>query len=201
MTHLAAAKRCLKDELPDYAAGRLPQAVALIWDRHVAVCDRCRAQVVQEHRLQQALAGVPDLPPGLLNHLLQLGVPTTELTAHEPIGRTFPSFHRGPVDLPRPLPMVSPSAPPQHRSPVRTALVVSLAVGASAAAAWGFAGGGPTLAEPSSPTAVIGQPSPAPGADDGTGTSMLATWYGVGTPTPPAASVRQARADTAESRP
>jgi hypothetical protein len=45
----------------------------------------------------------------------------------------------GVADALAPVPTVPPTAPPLHRSPMRAAVVASLAAGASVAAAWGLA--------------------------------------------------------------
>ena len=127
MTWLAAPRRCLGGELPEYAAGRLPAPMALVWDRHVAVCERCRSAVASERRLQALLTGGPAVPSALLASLMSLGA---QATTSRPVVPPPPRAS---------LRTVNPWAPPVHRSPVRSALVATAAAGASAAAAWGLA--------------------------------------------------------------
>ena len=65
----------------------------------------------------------------------------TRLGSRAPFGAasSFGSALSRPTGPPAPLMTVRPSAPPLHRSPMRAAVVASLAAGASVAAAWGLA--------------------------------------------------------------
>lgn len=210
MNRLTAARRCLQDELPDYAAGRMSPTAAIAWDRHVAVCDRCLQAVAAERRLQQAMTGAPSMPAGLLASLMQLAAePGAGAVPPPPApSRRIPVGFHLVATAPAPLPTLSPSAPPMHRSPVRTALVVGFAVGASAAAAWGLAGGSASLATnlgtSPQPATVIGH-TIAPDTPAPVGGSPLSTSWRVGptagSPGVAATSGAVNGQNTAESRP
>jgi hypothetical protein len=123
-----------------YVDRDLPAGVLLGCDQHVAVCGSCRAAAEDERRLLESMrrSTTPCLSSSLQSALLELAASAA------PVGE-------------RPhLPVVDPSAPALHRSPVRAAVLAGLAAGASAAAALslgvagvGSSGPGPTA--PSSP--------------------------------------------------
>ncbi len=161
--------RCLDDELFEYAAGRLPAPRLVIWERHLAVCDLCASGLQRERRLRVALAGAPSMPGDLRSALLALG------RAIDP-----------PVAAPsgsEPLALLSPGAPPCHRSPLRATVVAAAAVGVSAAAAWSLSVMG-APATGSSPRYAArdaaASPSPSPTALSGAATSTVG-WMPVGT--------------------
>jgi anti-sigma factor RsiW len=127
-----AGSRHLDDLLSAYADRNLPAATLLACDRHVAICPGCRDAVDGERRLLQSLrsSATPPPPSRLEMALLDLAV------------CAMPDV---PTRRPSPISVVGRSAPPLHRSPVRAAMLASLAAGASAAAAWsvGVSGVGP----------------------------------------------------------
>lgn len=131
--------------LSAYADRSLPVATLLACDQHVAFCPSCREAVAAERRLLSSLrtAATPELSSRLESALL--GVAVFALPAEA-------------TRRPSPLAVVGRSAPALHRSPVRAALLASLAAGASAAAAWsvGFSG-----ADPSGASLPIQLPSTA----------------------------------------
>lgn len=151
-------------ELPEYAAGRLAPQRRAAWDRHLVSCAACRAAVQEERRLQAALAEGPRLPGELRGALLALAArpePQPEVFA-------FP----GPTV---PLATLAPSAPPVHRSVLRSAVVAAAVAGASAAAAWSLGlAGGSTGVGPRPATLVAPTTSPGGGARGiGPGTSLI----------------------------
>lgn len=124
--------RHLDAMLSAYADRSLPAATLLACDQHVAICPGCRDAVDAERRLLSSLrtAATPELSSRLESALLDLAVYAVP---------TLPTKRLSP------LAVVGPSAPPMHRSPVRAAMLASLAAGAAAAAAWsvGVSGVGP----------------------------------------------------------
>ena len=141
----AVRSRHLEAMLSAYADRSLSPAVLLACDQHVAICPGCRAAVDAERRLLSSLrtAATPGLPSRLEWALLDLAV-----HAVPPI----------PAGGPPVLPVVNRSAPAMYRSPVRAALLASLAAGASAAAAWSLGVSGPGAAGAS--LTVVRLPSP-----------------------------------------
>jgi anti-sigma factor RsiW len=122
-TRSAVASRHLGAMLSAYADRSLPAATLLACDRHVSICPGCRDAAEAERRLLRSLRSdaTPELPSGLESALLCLA---------------FYAEPSAPTRPPSPLVVVGRSAPAMHRSPVRAALLASLAAGASAAAAW-----------------------------------------------------------------
>jgi Putative zinc-finger len=123
-----------------YVDRDLPAGVLLGCDQHLAVCGSCRAAAEEERRLLASMRSTttPCLSSSLHTALLDLAASAA------PMGQ-------------RPhLPVVDPSAPALHRSPVRAAVLAGLAAGASAAAALslgvaGVGGSGPGPTAPSAP--------------------------------------------------
>ncbi|MBP6995271.1 MAG: hypothetical protein KBB39_03915 [Phycicoccus sp.] len=121
---------CGADELSEYAAGRLSPARVAAWDVHLQDCARCRYALAEEQWVRDRLAaGGPSMSGGLHSSLLALArsgpavpVPTAE--------------QRVPRPGTEPLPVLSPTAPPAHRSALRSTAFAAAAVGASVAAAW-----------------------------------------------------------------
>jgi hypothetical protein len=145
--------RCLGDELPEYAAGRLPLERQWAWDRHLVACQVCGHAVAQERRLRSALAGAPSMPGDLRTTLLALG---SRLGEHAPSPATTPQ--------PRPLALLAPSAPACHRSPLRATIVAAAAAGVAGAAAWSLTViGGPATARPALSTTTTPAVRPASG--------------------------------------
>jgi hypothetical protein len=123
-----------------YVDRDLPAGVLLGCDQHLAVCGSCRAAAEEERRLLASMRSTTTPCPSssLQSALLDLAASAA------PVGE-------------RPhLPVVDPSAPALHRSPVRAAVLAGLAAGASAAAALslgvaGVGGSGPGPTAPSTP--------------------------------------------------
>lgn len=135
MIALPRPNRCRLDELPDYVSGQLTAQRTLEWDRHLIACVTCQHAVAGERRLQTLLAaGCPSMSGSLHAQLVALAssVPAPALAD---VG------HRsGPY---APLEMVAPSAPPAHRSPLKSAALATAAAGATAAVAWTLTLAGP----------------------------------------------------------
>lgn len=124
MIHLSRPSRCRLDELPDYVSGRLSAQRTLDWDRHLISCVGCQHAVAGERRLQSLLAsGCPSMPGSLHAQLVALASSMTGPAMAQTSERA-------------PLEMVPPSAPPAHRSPLRSAALATAAAGATAAVAW-----------------------------------------------------------------
>ena len=147
----ALGSRHVLPVLSAYADRTLPAAALLACDRHVAICPRCQCAVEGERRLLSSLrtAATPRLPSRLESALLELDLSAGPAAVPAaPVGLAH-----------RRLAVVGRSAPPMHRSPVRAAMLASLAAGASAAAAWSMgvsgvsaspASQGPRVAAPAS---------------------------------------------------
>ncbi|EAQ00031.1 RNA polymerase sigma-70 factor [Janibacter sp. HTCC2649] len=124
MIHLSRPSRCRLDELPDYVSGQLSLQRTLDWDRHLIMCVNCQHAVAGERRLQTLLAsGCPSMPGSLHAQLVALASSMTGPAMAQTSERA-------------PLEMVPPSAPPGHRSPLRSAALATAAAGATAAVAW-----------------------------------------------------------------
>ena len=150
--------------LSAYADRSLPAAALLACDQHVAICPGCRGAVDAERRLLRSLrsSATPELSSRLESALLGLAVYDVSMV---------------PTVRPSPLPVVGRSAPAMHRSPVRAALLASLAAGASMAAAWsvGVSSAGSTAA--SLPVVPLTFPAAVANSASGNGESSQATSY------------------------
>ena len=147
--------RCLGDELPEYAAGRLSLERQWAWDRHLVACQVCAHAVAQERRLRSVLAGAPSMPGDLRSSLLALGS-TLAASATAPATTAHPR---------PPLVLLAPGAPPCHRSALRATVIAAAAAGVSAAAAWSLTIiGAPTAVRPGLGTTTVPavQPAAAP---------------------------------------
>lgn len=157
--------RCLGDELPEYAAGRLPVDRQWAWDRHLVACQVCGHAVAQERRLRSVLAGAPSMPGDLRSSLLALGSDLASRAGERPAAPHPPA-----------LALLAPSAPPCHRSALRATVVAAAAAGVSAAAAWSLTViGSPAVVRPSvaTSTAPAVQPLSAPTTPSpGTGSAV-----------------------------
>ncbi|KGN33948.1 hypothetical protein N802_07485 [Knoellia sinensis KCTC 19936] len=121
---LSRPARCRLDELPDYVSGQLSAQRAHVWDRHLITCVGCQHAVAGERRLQALLAsGCPSMPGSLHAQLVALASSMTGPAMAQTSERA-------------PLEMVPPTAPPAHRSPLRSAAMATAAAGATAAVAW-----------------------------------------------------------------
>lgn len=137
----------LRGHVRAYVDRALPPAVLHLYDRHLVACMMCRAAADQERRIVAALrADARALPRTLRSSLMSLALePTPEPSPTPgpriPLGPLAARGGRGALapGVPEPLSTVPPSAPALHRSPMRAAVVASLAAGASVAAAWGLA--------------------------------------------------------------
>jgi hypothetical protein len=133
----------LRNHVRAYVDRALPPALLHLYDRHVVCCTMCRAAADQERRIVASLRADTGVPMSLRSSLIGLASapPPPEPPSHSgpriplpPIGFRMPS-----APSYDPVPTVSPSAPALHRSPMRAAVVASIAAGASVAAAWGLA--------------------------------------------------------------
>ncbi len=135
----------LRGNVRAYVDRALPPAILHFYDRHVVVCVSCRAAADQERRIVASLRSDSGHVPGALRSaLMELAarapepIPSASSGPRIPLG---PLATRGAASwaIPERVPTVSPAAPALHRSPMRAAVVASLAAGASVAAAWGLA--------------------------------------------------------------
>ncbi|MDV3221420.1 hypothetical protein [Intrasporangium sp.] len=167
----------LRGHVRAYVDRALPPAVLHLYDRHLVACMMCRAAADQERRIVAALrADARALPGSLRSSLMSLASePTPEPSPTPgpriPLGPLAARGGRGALapGVPAPLSTVPPSAPALHRSPMRAAVVASLAAGASVAAAWGLAvsplpgGARPAAVRVPAGVASIGAVTYAPG--------------------------------------
>ena len=125
----SARTRHVDAVLNAYVDRTLPAATLLVHDQHVSICHACRGAVDDERRLLSSLrtAATPDPPRRLESALLGLAIHAVPVA---------------PVGMPPRLVVVGRAAPAMHRSPMRAAMLASLAAGASAAAAWSVGVGG-----------------------------------------------------------
>ena len=140
---LSRPNRCRLDELPDYVSGQLSAQRTLEWDRHLIACVGCQHAVAGERRLQSLLsAGCPSMSGSLHAQLVALAssMPAPAAAGLHDHSRAY-----------SPLEMVAPSAPPAHRSPLKSAALATAAAGATAAVAWTL-----TLAGPGAVGSTVG---------------------------------------------
>jgi hypothetical protein len=135
----------LRGHVRAYVDRALPPAILHLYDRHVVVCISCRAAADQERRIVASLRSASShVPWALRSALMELADTIPEPVSVRSSGPRIPLgplAARGTVSwaVPEPVPTVSPASPALHRSPMRAAVVASLAAGASVAAAWGLA--------------------------------------------------------------
>jgi anti-sigma factor RsiW len=155
---------CLDRELTEYAAGRLPEPRSKAWDRHLVACASCTRAVAQERRLQSLLVDdTPSMPSSLRGALLALSLPPAAGAATLP-RRSEPGA--------APLATLAPTAPPVHRSVLRSALVAAGAASITTAAAWSLAvGNSASFSAEGAPTTSA---SPTAPAAAGTSTAAVA---------------------------
>lgn len=133
---LSRPNRCRLEELPDYASGQLSAQRTLEWDRHLIACVGCLHAVAAERRLQTLLsAGCPSMSGSLHAQLVALASSMPLAPPAVPSGQRRHEY--------APLQMVAPTAPPVHRSPLRSAALATAAAGATAAVAWTLTLAGP----------------------------------------------------------
>jgi len=133
----------LRGQVRAYVDRSLPPAVLHLYDKHLVCCTMCRAAADQERRIVASLRADTGVPTSLRSSLIGLAASPPPMEAPQsptpripmpPLGFRMPSgASRDPV------PTVRPTSPPLHRSPMRAAVVASIAAGASVAAAWGLA--------------------------------------------------------------
>ena len=139
----------LKGYVRAYVDRALPPAMLHLYDKHLVCCTVCRAAADQERRIVASLRSDTGVPMSLRSSLMGLGAaPVGEpQPAPSPPGRSNgPRIPLTPIGFRMPstpsydpVPTVRPTAPALHRSPMRAAVVASIAAGASVAAAWGLA--------------------------------------------------------------
>jgi hypothetical protein len=116
---------------------------------------------MEEQRLRAALAGGPPPPGSLRGALLAM--------ATVPV----PAPPTAPFEAVVPLVTLAPTAPPVHRSVLRSALLAAAAAGASAAAAWSLSLAGAPGTVTVRSTAFLPSPASSSGARAAGGTSAL----------------------------
>jgi hypothetical protein len=137
----------LRGQVRAYVDRALPPALLHVYDRHLVCCTICRHAADQERRIVAALRSDTSVPTSLRSSLIGLAAsPPPMEEPLQPSGYRIPSVPLPPPGsrMPsgasyEPVPTVRPTAPPLHRSPMRAAVVASIAAGASVAAAWGLA--------------------------------------------------------------
>lgn len=135
----------LRGHVRAYVERSLPGPVLRVFDQHLVACEVCRALTDQERRIVASLRSETGVPQSLRSALMGLadGIPLGP--APVPIAPARTRLHLSELSLRERAPMtrerlatVPPTAPALHRSPVRAAVVASLAATASVAAAWGL---------------------------------------------------------------
>lgn len=137
----------LKGYVRAYVDRALPPAMLHLYDKHLVCCTVCRAAADQERRIVAALRSDTGVPMSLRTSLMGLGATAGDAPAAFPApASSGPRIPLPPLGLRMPsapshdpVPTVRPTAPALHRSPMRAAVVASIAAGASVAAAWGLA--------------------------------------------------------------
>ncbi|MFM6849801.1 MAG: hypothetical protein ACKOVB_11950 [Terrabacter sp.] len=133
----------LKGHVRAYVDRALPPALMHLYDKHVVCCTTCRAAADQERRIVAALRADTGVPMSLRTSLMGLAAAAPAQAAPAPSGPRVPApplgFRMPSTPSYEPVPTVRPTAPALHRSPMRAAVVASIAAGASMAAAWGLA--------------------------------------------------------------
>ena len=126
-----------------YVDRALPPALLHLYDKHVVCCTMCRAAADQERRIVASLRADTGVPLSLRSALIGLASAPVAADPRPASGPRIPlppmGFRMPSAPTFDPVPTVSPTAPALHRSPMRAAVVASLAAGASVAAAWGLA--------------------------------------------------------------
>ncbi|MEO7753674.1 MAG: hypothetical protein ABIS35_09700 [Terracoccus sp.] len=149
----------LRGNVRAYVDRGLPPALLHLYDRHVVCCAMCRSAADQERRIIASLRTDTGVPTSLMSSLMGLGAaPSGPPAPGGPSAHPVPPVPRPPTGFGMPsasfrdpVPTVRPSSPPLHRSPMRAAVLASIAAGASVAAAWGLAVAPlPTVGRPAS---------------------------------------------------
>jgi len=136
----------LKGHVRAYVDRALPPAMLHLYDKHLVCCTMCRAAADQERRIVTSLRSDTGVPMSLRSSLMGLataGPADAGAAAHSSNASTVPmpppGWRMPSAPSHDPVPTVAPTAPALHRSPMRAAVVASIAAGASVAAAWGLA--------------------------------------------------------------
>ncbi len=139
----------LKGYVRAYVDRALPPAMLHLYDKHLVCCTVCRAAADQERRIVASLRADTGVPMSLRTSLMGLGAAPSgepQPAPSTPSRSNGPRIPMPPVGFRMPstpsydrVPTVRPTAPALHRSPMRAAVVASIAAGASVAAAWGLA--------------------------------------------------------------
>lgn len=128
----------LRGNVRAYVDRALPAPILHAFDKHVVCCALCRALADQERRIVATLRSETGVPQSLRSSLIglagQSGSSAVPDVPRPPLGFRMPQG-----SPPAPVPTVAPTSPALHHSPVRAAVLASLAAGASVAAAWGLA--------------------------------------------------------------
>jgi len=134
----------LRGQVRAYVDRSLPPAMLHLYDKHLVCCAVCRHAADQERRIVTALRSDTGVPMSLRSSLI--GLATTPPPMEQPSASGGPRVPAPPLGFRMPsgashdpVPTVRPTAPPLHRSPMRAAVLASIAAGASVAAAWGLA--------------------------------------------------------------
>jgi hypothetical protein len=134
----------LRGQVRAYVDRSLPPALLHLYDKHLVCCTMCRHAADQERRIVAALRSDTGVPMSLRSSLI--GLASTPPPLEQPIASSGPRVPVPPLGFRMPsgasherVPTVRPTAPPLHRSPMRAAVLASIAAGASVAAAWGLA--------------------------------------------------------------
>ncbi len=136
----------LRGNVRAYVDRALPVALLRVFDQHLVACEVCRAAAEQERRIVAALQADTGVPQSLRSALLGLAEAEPYQPPEVPEAPARIRLHHLPASpfrdarphVREPVPTVAPNAPALHRSPVRAAVVASLAATASVAAAWGL---------------------------------------------------------------
>ncbi len=128
----------LRGNVRAYVDRALPAPMLHAYDKHLVCCAVCRALADQERRIVATLRADTGVPTGLRSALIGLAA-SADSTSVPQVPRPPVGFRMPPSAMPDPVPTVPPTSPALHRSPMRAAVVASLAAGASVAAAWGLA--------------------------------------------------------------
>jgi hypothetical protein len=128
----------LRGNVRAYVDRALPAPILHAFDKHVVCCALCRALADQERRIVATLRSETGVPQSLRSSLIGLAGPSGSTVVPD-VPRPPLGFRMPQASPPAPVPTVAPTSPALHHSPVRAAVLASLAAGASVAAAWGLA--------------------------------------------------------------
>ena len=161
---------CLGEWISEYVDGTLSALEQYTADRHLILCQGCRAEVELERRLRATLRCEPRIPDALLSMLMSLSAPTPvpQESSHGVRVSSIPDITQSTERVsagraPGPLRVLAPNAPAQHRSALRAAACASGAAGASIAAVWAVTAAPVASVRPGAPAAATpSRPAVAP---------------------------------------